>query len=663
MKTTSGLKRLFLAFVAILTALPAMAQLNFNDPAIRGGYSGIAIDVPPALPGNRPSFLLSLSVGSNRVFTASVRGALGNASFRGTMTPAGTFAGSVNLGGAPTDVSLTMALEAGFYVINGSTARAGTTISAFKLLRAPYSKTNPYTGAGRYTFSAIAPAGPPASQIPGDLIGTATIGSNGSATVRGYLPDGTPFTCGTVVNNVHSVPVHAAVGRPTRTITGSLTINPQVLPVFSDLSGVFRLVRPATFISGIFNPGYDEVRSAVGSLYIPPAFQQLAATWFTLGGFNTVFDLTGGALDATQLIANWTPNGALSSPYYTDYTFSGGTNNSTGEVWGSYKIKVNRNLGNLINNNSASFRAVILQKQNQVRGFYLSPVGSGVATLSPNVGGLLPDYTIVGPTSKGVSGFGLTYSVSVVTQGDWVVEIPEEAPWVTTDITGSTGDDTVLVTVERNETNFPRSATIMIADTPHYIYQAARTTSISPTSKKISAAGGIYDVAVNTIGDISTEVAIGSEWISASVDNTTRIVRITVAANTALTSRTGTINIAGRIHTVTQSGVSVKISATRSPYIPANGGVYSFNVTADGPWTITLPQNWVSVAINGVPQAPPTILTPLPYVFNGTGNAVITVTVGPNASATTFPVARTLVITVGTQKHTVTQDWKIKFTL
>lgn len=661
MKTTTGFKRLFLAVAAVVTAWPAMAQLNFSDPAINGTYTGIAVDAPPALPANRPSYFMSLTVGSNRQFTASLRGALGNASFRGTMTTAGAFTGNVNLGGSPTDVSLTMALEGGYYVINGTTSRAAVTLSTFKLLRSPYSNSNPCPGAGRYTFSAQAPAGPPASQIPGDLIGTATIGTNGAATVRGYLPDGTPFTCGTRVNNVNIVPVQAASGAPVRTITGSLTINPLVLPAFSDLTGSLRVVRPATIVSGIFNPGYDEVRTATGSLYLPPAFQQLAATWFTLGGFNTVFALTGGALDATQLIANWMPNGALSSPYYTDYGFTGSTNNGTGEVWGSYNIKVNRNLGNLVNNNAASFRAVILQKQNQVRGFYLSPVGTGVATLAPNVGGLEPDYTIVGPTSKSVSGFGLTYSVSVITQGDWVVEIPAEADWVTTDLAGGTDNNTVLVTVARNESNIPRSATIMIAETPHFIYQAARTTSISPVSKKISAAGGSYDVAVDTIGEISTEPAANSAWISATADNTTRLVRITVAANTSTTARTGTINIAGRIHTVYQAGVSIKISASRSPYIPANGGTYSFNVTADGPWTISVPVNEISIAINGVAQTV-TVTTPLPYVFNGTGNAVVTVTVAQYATANTFPVQRSAVLTIGTQKHTVTQDWKYKFT-
>lgn len=658
MKTTSGLKRLVLAFAALLTALPAMAQLNFSDPAVNGSYNGIAIDAPPALPANRPSYLLSLSVNSKRQFTASLKGALGNGSFRGTFSTLGTFTGNVNLGGAPTDVSLTLVLEGASYVVNGTTARAGATLSSFKLLRSPYSRSNPYPGAGRYTFSAPAPA--LTSTALGDLIGTVTINTDGSATVRGYLPDGTGFSSGSRVLDPNLLPVQAAAGRPTRTITGSLTINPLVLPVFSDLAGSLRIVRPSTVNRGVFSPGFDEVRTATGSLYVAPAFQQLAATWFTLGGFNTIFNATNGELNPTTLIANWTPNGKMASPYYTDYGFSASTNNSNGEIGGSYNIKVNRNLASSVSNNAASFRAVILQKQNTISGYYLSPAGSGRMTLTPNVGGLLPDYTIVAPESKGVNGFGLTYSVSVITNGDWVVEIPAEATWVTTDLAGGTDDDTVLVTVAPNETNFARSTTIKIAESDHYIYQAARTASISPASRKISAAGGTYNVAVNTIGGITADVVTGADWITATVDDATRQVTLVIAPNTLATSRTGTVNIAGRIHTVTQSAVSVKISSSKSPYIPANGGVYQFTVTADGPWVITLPEAWVSVSINGVAQVP-AAAAPLPYTFAGTGNATIGVTVAGYSGAGSFPVIRQSTIDIGGRKHVITQDWKFTY--
>jgi Putative binding domain, N-terminal len=269
---------------------------------------------------------------------------------------------------------------------------------------------------------------------------------------------------------------------------------------------------------------------------------------------------------------------------------------------------------------------------------------------------------VVGPASMNVPGTGLNYTVSVFTRGDWEIEIPLEATWVTALVNGAasgTDDGIVNVAVARNETDFSRSTTIYIAGQSHYIFQAARATTISPASKSISAAGGSYYVAVNTIGQVTATVITGSDWLTATADSTTRNVLVVVAANTSSTKRVGTINISGKIHTVTQSGVSVSISASKSPYIPANGGMYDIRVTSDGPWTISVPVTWVGISINGVAGVP-TDPTRLPFTYSGTGNAIVTVTVGAY-NGLSFPVARSTTISIGGKNHVITQDWKLRY--
>jgi hypothetical protein len=237
----------------------------------------------------------------------------------------------------------------------------------------------------------------------------------------------------------------------------------------------------------------------------------------------------------------------------------------------------------------------------------------------------------------------------------------EAEDWVTALTNGAatgTDDGLVTVVVARNTTDFSRSTVLTIAGQSHTIFQSARATTISPTSKTMTAAGGSYYVAVNTIGDISATVLTGADWLTVAVDNTTRNVLVTVAANTSTEKRVGTINISGRIHTVTQNGVSVSISASRSPYIPANGATYDIRVTADGPWTVSQSVGWVGLSINGVRQTPAANTLP-PYVFNGTGNATITVVVD-YYSANSYPVPRSTTLTIGGKNHVITQDWKVR---
>lgn len=626
----------------------SLVPLNFANPLVNGTYCGMVTDNAGNL-----NATLEIAVNSRRQFTAKLLGVGGGGSFRGTMNVFGNFAGVVNLPGGATVVNFNFETIGGEYVLRGRMSNNASVLGSFELRRPAYSNAAPFAPSGLYTWAAAVNAGQ--TLATGDVYGYGSVGANGSVSFRGFLPDGTSYTASGKLVSGNFVALGARTGSPARTLLASLRIIPAVLPELSDVGGLVRIHRPTTIVNTSFTQGFDQNRTIEGSTYIRPGFAQMPAPWFSGTGINAVLALTSGQLMNTRLVGQWSPSGPLSVPNNASYVLRGGSTNSSGEFTGSYQIKTGGNTSLGIINNSASFRGVILQKQQRVTGFYLAPAGSGKAVLEPNLLNEEPDYTVVGPTSKSINANGLTYTVSVFTQGPWTVEVPPEAPWVTTS-GGGTDDGIVTVVVERNETDFSRSTVITIAGQSHSIYQSARTSTISPTSKTMTAAGGSYYVAVNTIGNISATVITGADWLTVTVDNTTRNVLVVVAANTSTLKRVGTINIAGKIHTVTQNGVSVKISASKSPYIPANGAAYDFRVTADGPWTISIPVPWVSVSINGVPQVP-AALAALPYSFNGTGNATITVQVA-FYNAYSYPVPRSTVLSIGTQKHTITQDWK-----
>ncbi|MFM7180783.1 MAG: BACON domain-containing protein, partial [Verrucomicrobiales bacterium] len=629
----------------------SLVPLNFANPLINGTYCGMVTDNFGNLNAQMEIF-----VNSRGKFTGSMVGIAGSKSFSGTINAFGSYAGVVSLPGGSTVLNFNFETIGAEYVLRGRLSNNSSVLGSFELRRPAYSNSSPLAPAGLYTWAAAIRTGQ--TEATGDVYGYGSVATNGSVTFKGYLPDGTSYTASGKLVSGNFVALAARVGsNPTRTLLASLRVVPLALPALSDVGGLVRIHRPTTIVNNSFTQGFDQNRDILGSTFIRPGFAQMPAPWFSGTGMNSVLALTSGQLINTRLVGQWSPSGPLTVPNNASYVLSGGSNNSTGELTGSYQIKTGGNTSLGIVNNSATFRGVILQKQQQVTGFYIAPAGSGKAILEPNLLGEEPDYTVVGPTSKTVNGTGLTYTVSVFTRGAWTVEIPPEAPWVTASA-GGTDDGIVTVVVSRNTTDFNRNTVITIAGQPHYLLQYARTTTISSSNRTVGAAGASYYVAVDTIGNISATVLTGADWLTVAVDNTTRQVLVTVAPNTSTQKRVGTINIAGRIHTVTQNGVVVSISASKSPYIPANGATYDIKVTADGPWTVTIPDRWISIRINGVAQTPaPTAVYPVS--FNGTGNATITVSVA-FYSAASFPVPRSATLSIGGKSHVITQDWKLR---
>ena len=141
----------------------------------------------------------------------------------------------------------------------------------------------------------------------------------------------------------------------------------------------------------------------------------------------------------------------------------------------------------------------MLQKTEQMRGYYTSPFASGRLTVTENDGSV-PSLTSITPVNKNVPVNFTEYFVQVNTPGAWQVEVPVgavilvevsttdpitgevtvtevEIPWVTAEVvsggTGLTGNGNgvVKVTVQENTTGLWFYETIQIAGIKHNITQ------------------------------------------------------------------------------------------------------------------------------------------------------------------------------------------------
>ncbi|MEZ5355048.1 MAG: SBBP repeat-containing protein [Bryobacteraceae bacterium] len=168
------------------------------------------------------------------------------------------------------------------------------------------------------------------------------------------------------------------------------------------------------------------------------------------------------------------------------------------------------------------------------------------------------------------------------------------------------------------------------------------TYTINPGSVSPGSAGGPGSVGVTAPGGCAWTAVSNAAWItvtggaSGSGNGT---VSYTVAANATPSSRSGSITIAGKTFTVTQSGLACTYTISPgSASLGSAGGPGSFGVTAPGgcAWTAISNAAWITVTGGA----------------SGSGNGTVSYTVAGNAAGT----PRSGTITIGGQIYNVTQS-------
>ena len=250
----------------------------------------------------------------------------------------------------------------------------------------------------------------------------------------------------------------------------------------------------------------------------------------------------------------------------------------------------------------------------------------------------LQQQTFAVGASGGVVGVPFTAQSSctwtAVSRASWIV--------VTSDANGS-GDGELVLSVAAN-TGASRSEVVDIAGQEVTVTQAAAPAgcsfAIDPASRTVGADPSQLIVTVTASPNCAWAAISESPWIAvtsgaAGVGNGPVVLQ--VAANSGA-FRVGSVTIAGRTYSVTQSAAPGGCSYTVAPpsqNVPAAGGTTSATVSTSGAcaWSTTGVPSWISVAGG-----------------SGSGNGTVNFTAQANTGA-----ARAATMTIAGQSFTINQ--------
>jgi subtilisin family serine protease len=167
--------------------------------------------------------------------------------------------------------------------------------------------------------------------------------------------------------------------------------------------------------------------------------------------------------------------------------------------------------------------------------------------------------------------------------------------------------------------------------------------SISPTSRSFGSSGGSGTFSVSSQSGCSWSATTAQAWIhitGGSSGSGNGTVSFTVDTRSSTSNRSGTITVAGKTFTITQSGASscsYSISPSSRSHT-ASGGTGSFSVTSGAgcSWSASSSNSWISVTGGS----------------SGSGNGTVSYSVSSNSSSS----SRSGTITVGGRTFSVSQS-------
>ena len=290
-------------FVDIVTpgdhaADPSLTNANWNAAAI-GSYAGLMKD-------NSGNLLGSISLLRIRTDRATGNGAFSarlifqgsSYSVRGVLGADG----SLNVALPQRDgTTLTLALQlsttgSGAFKIGGTIDRDGTTAN-LDLQRASYDRRiNPSARAGSYTLLLPSDATWPAGSPGGHGYALMTMRTDGKATLRGVLGDGSRFSVRAVLSNDEELPLFQQLYRtkPKGFIGGKMSFR-EVANV-SDLDGWLHWKKSADVRERQYAAGFDLMVAAIGSSYAAPFRGELVLSQLARTANNCTWELGGGNL-------------------------------------------------------------------------------------------------------------------------------------------------------------------------------------------------------------------------------------------------------------------------------------------------------------------------------------------------------------------------------
>jgi uncharacterized protein (TIGR03437 family) len=254
---------------------------------------------------------------------------------------------------------------------------------------------------------------------------------------------------------------------------------------------------------------------------------------------------------------------------------------------------------------------------------------------------------VVTPTSFSISADTYTGTVHVTqTQGSacGTYSATTQTPWlhITSQAAGTPGVD-VTFSVEQNLAATPRSGIMTIATQTVTVTQAGASCAfaITPTTQSYPVAGG--NGTFNVQAACSWQATSNANWITVNTAGSSSPVGYSVAANTCIDTRSGTISLVTNLptppaFTVTQDGSPTNmLLSPGSVTVAAAESFGRVTVTTGDPcnWTASADVSWIQIT----------------FGTTGTGSGGISYHVLANTAS-----LRTGHIRVGTLTYTITQQ-------
>ena len=221
-------------------------------------------------------------------------------------------------------------------------------------------------------------------------------------------------------------------------------------------------------------------------------------------------------------------------------------------------------------------------------GFFTLPVTGNYRIYANSVRpGLTGTYTVtvtgsggpactyaLTPGSREVPAAGGTFDNTFTTQAGCPAAVASNSPWIVVNSSGvnGSGSGTFNYAVQANGTGAPRSGTITVGGQTFTVTQAGGCqVSIYPAVRAFTQGGGAGRFTVIPASSCTWTATTSTPWITISAPTSgagTGRVNYTVAANTTAATRTGTIIVGDKTHTVTQTaaGTTPAVSFSNTGY-------------------------------------------------------------------------------------------------
>jgi mannan endo-1,4-beta-mannosidase len=242
----------------------------------------------------------------------------------------------------------------------------------------------------------------------------------------------------------------------------------------------------------------------------------------------------------------------------------------------------------------------------------------------------------VAPTSLSFTSAASSSPVQVTANVSWTVT--DNQTWLTVSPTAGSSNGSFTVSATANTGTTARTGTITVTGgsitrTIGVTQAAAAGNTLNVSTTALSYASVASSQSVSITANVSWSVTDNQSWITVTPTSGSNngTLSVSVTANTAAASRTGTVTVTGggltRTINLTQAGVTANNLTLSVSALSLGSGASSGNaaITANVSWTVTDDQSWLSAA--------PT---------SGTGNATLAV----SATANTATTARTGTVTV-----------------